>query len=625
MDSRSSLPIAALAVVGLLLVAPAPAQPPASVAEMVPAGTIVHLELSTRAIAQRGGNLALSKILTEPEVQQFFAPFTEFGMGAGQDQIGGFLEGFGFEMKDLEALMSNMELSISFMGVRQVKQKTGDYEYETTIPEMIVTLDGGSASKVVTEMVDALRDIGEGQGVATFEQVKVGEHKAIAIKSDGAPFEPLYAFAGSRLVMATSKELLAGALGGTEKSASLASHASFAAAAGRVRRSGSPMFAYIDFNRLWDIVDDEAPAEAKMLVEALGLSDFKSISYGMEFDGAGIRDRIYVHAPGSTMLSAVLPANASGLRTVDMVPAGAAYYQAGAFSSVGLHDWIKKAVSQLPEEARREFDQGIAQFEQMMGFKLRDELLAGFGPEYAMYASFEGQSLIPDVGVLIQLADDAKAKKCMEAFKGQLPPGAEVKTFAYRGHDISWFDLSKVVNERDMPAFKPTWTQVNGYLLFTMWPQSAKKMISGLEHKRPRLSSHTDFKRLLAHLREGNPAAGTAAITYVDMKRAASFVLDNAMPLLQSVIPSEIPLPNEMGGMTISLDMAALPMSETITKHLFGVLGATQRTSEGIYSEIYSPFGYFSASFLTGLVPAMTLGVASGRTLESRPSRDEDR
>jgi len=87
------------------------------------------------------------------------------------------------------------------------------------------------------------------------------------------------------------------------------------------------------------------------------------------------------------------------------------------------------------------------------------------------------------------------------------------------------------------------------------------------------------------------------------MEGFAGFMLDNAIPAIQSFIPIPPDFP---------LELAAFPTSETVTQHMFGMMGVGRWTGgNAVQTETYSPTGVvplYGATLGAVVLPWILLG-----------------
>jgi hypothetical protein len=147
------------------------------------------------------------------------------------------------------------------------------------------------------------------------------------------------------------------------------------------------------------------------------------------------------------------------------------------------------------------------------------------------------------------------------------------------------------------PAFRPTWTTHEDFLVITLWPQAAKNLLAALDGGTAGLDRHPDFAKVSQRLQDV-PLAQSTSVAYVDLPYLAACLLDNATPVLQSMWPKSRQIP---------IDAADWPRTEVVTQHLFGLVSTSRTEGRRVYSEVYSPTGYMAP--VVGLTGLWTAGM----------------
>lgn len=572
-----------LLLLALLLAPVATAQ--LDVAPLLPKGTLLHLEITPGPIKDRGGELAIAKMWNEPEVQRFIKPIMavlDAQLAQAETQM---REHAGVGFDDLLAL-SETRLTVSLMGIETPDAGAPHMQ----LPDLVVTLDLGKGVEALRGAIDRLEPLIADASGGSFTDKKIAGRTVRALDLGGG-FTWLYALHESTLIVAsipaTMERVLSGLAGGVVPD-SLSQHADYQAVRNRVLKDGTLLWAYCDLKGLLDLILRGAPDEIRDMLVFWGLGSYGALGYGMDLDGAGIRDRIYARIEDRKgwALASQPPKDAT-IRTPGFLPADTGLYTAGVLQFDKAFDAIMSMLDEgYPREAA-EFRQVLETVGEHLRINVRRDLLSSLGPEYAIYLSWPGAAVIPDIGVAFQVRKEARAKieEVIATVKTALVDRVEIKDLTFRNRKIHWIDLSATARDGDVArqgphTLKPSFALVDEYLVITLWPQSLKNLIHGLDTGEPRLKDDPDFKSLRAQVK---PGGFEASLFYLDLSSAAGFILDNGVPFLQSFVPT----PDE-----VPINVAAFPTTGNVTRHMFGMLGVGSWDGpDVIYSEMYSPIG----------------------------------
>ena len=575
----------------LLTASPVGAQ---GIASMLPPDTLAHVEINGEPFHRVGGRLAIARIMAEPEVQAFLHSL-EGLTDAGYEQLRGMLEQVGLELDDVLELTRG-RITVSFLGMTP-----------QSMPDVVVTCNLKHAKDAGLRLVDALgNSLLQSSGTEP-KRIDIGGRSGILFTFKSGP--PLaYVVADGLVLAGTNPDSLGQMLGRMDGAdePDLAGTPSWTRVATELCTKNDVVYIWANVRGLFESFGESMPQEAGMLLRSYGLDSIAAIGYAFTLDGAAFRDRAFMLAPELKGFLALLKPKANATLVADrVVPAETVLFSQTALDLGAMLDWGIGVAEMYEFDLEPGTGEGaraqVAALSDQVGFDLKKDFLDLLGPEFASYAALSGQALVPDIGLLARVSDATKVEVNLTRLVQELG-GVPVKTFEYQGTKMSYADLGgSGLDWDEMPPLKPTWAVVNDHLLITLWPQSAKNLVRGLKAKDPRLADKPDYKRLLAHIRERNPAAGNAGREYLDVKRLVGFVMDNGVPFAQSLIPS---LPGMPG-----VEWAAFPSTETVTQHLFGVMGATTWTKDGAETEYLSPTGVLP--FYVGIVAVA--GIASLR------------
>lgn len=342
------------------------------------------------------------------------------------------------------------------------------------------------------------------------------------------------------------------------------------------------LFAHLDFQRFLGLSMRYLPEETRDAMGLAGFDAFGGMGYGLAFEGEGVRERFWMQLTDRHGWMAGRAEGRSALRTPGLAPAESSFFvcdriDPGA-SIAGVLQFLDEASPRQADQVRGY----LADVEQALGLASVQELFRILGPEYALYAAFPKQGLIPDAGLILQIQDRKRVEALLHrvAEAGQALPGVRVHEF--RGHRLCVFDPAASSEGGSIRMrLRPTLAIVGEHLVATAWPVSAKRLIEGLEAGSPRLENAAGYQRLLARL--GGPAAtdGTKSLTYIDTGRMMGFLFAHGGPLAQMLST------NGAGR------FHAWPMQEDVDRHFFGtmMLGASSEENGSVSGESWGPLG----------------------------------
>lgn len=130
-------------------------------------------------------------------------------------------------------------------------------------------------------------------------------------------------------------------------------------------------------NKTWDNI-----------IEFSGLGDLKSISWGTRLEADGLISVTFIDIPGTKRgLWKILSSSAkTELKTLKAVPKDTMVYSGCTISLPEVYDEIMNILSNVvsKEEYENEIMTGIKEFEQMLGLKLKEDILSVFDNEFAL-------------------------------------------------------------------------------------------------------------------------------------------------------------------------------------------------------------------------------------------------
>lgn len=555
-----------------------PAPDPAS---LLPERTLAHVTLATLPFEMHGEGLALVRILREPAVQAFLRPFEALARTHLTKQAGELRQETGLDLQLLVRLVER-GLAFSFLGM-PAPAPDGP-----AIPDLVLSFPSDGREDDVRRLVEGFEAFATGMLGGTKEDVALG---GVGFHRLAFPdFEIFLGDHAGRFYAATSgptMEEIVRRSAAPGEPGSLAALPLFRKVRGQVERENSVLSAYVDVKRLVGLMMKEIPTvpeESRDVMALSGLDAIEAAGYGVDLDGAGFRDRLYIHAPGGKGFFAAATAGIE-LASPAFVPAETALFQASCADLPVAFDALMEMLRQGYPRLAESWRQWIARFEGRLGAAFREDVLGILGPEYGFYAAWSGRALIPDVAVFLRIRDAARAAALMPQVFAAAADRGRIRELRHGStviHVLEMESLALPDSRGPLRNLKPAAAIVGEWLVVAPWPQVVKNLVHGLESGTARLAGRPDFRDALAHVRATtNPGAPTS-LTYFDGARLAGFVLDNAVPLLQSLLPAEA---------AMAVDVAAFPPTPAVTRHLFATVGLSTATGEGTLMDLWSPTG----------------------------------
>ncbi len=296
---------------------------------------------------------------------------------------------------------------------------------------------------------------------------------------------------------------------------------------------------YINFEKAFGMVksfahtegEDEQFAMIETVMKQLGLDKFKSVTSRVGFSGSGIiaDELISIPQPLTGIFAAMKPVS---LDTFNMVDSNAVTVSAVNVDLAGIYDTVFNTMKTAAGEDFAEVEQGIAQMEQQMQFKIRDGLLASLNGKMLFYqmpvniTSLQG-GFVAVIGLKdVKLWNDSIAAISKIA-SGMSNNMVQVSSQEMNGRTLNTMAIVPLA----LAQLMPTWTIVGDNVVIGSSPNVC---IAAADQAAPAaraksIRNNEKFQKAAANL-----PSNILSLTYVDSKAQ----LTQMMTVLQQVWPT---------------------------------------------------------------------------------------
>lgn len=567
----------------------------------LPGDILLHVSYDGANAAKNCRQLALAELWEEKQVQAFVAPMVSFMNGAVDEISEEMAEDIGLSMDDLSAL-GRSRTTITLVSVTPPNNAP-------PVVDVVATLDLGSNDEVVNRIQAAVERLLTEEAQAEIKMLDLGGVVARGCEVDqGLDF--MWTAMGSQLVMGTQVKTMTEVLTRMKAKSTaggLLENAAFTASRNKVSPNKEPVvFVHANVNGLIELMKSIEPDAAEQVdgfVQAFGLDQIRDYSYGVNFEGRAIVDRIWAATPKgqSGMLDNINHADAP-LASMAMAPKDSLYYQAGRLDLSGVLHELMAFLEKVEPQGHEELAGMMDELDKQLGFSLLGDLLPNLGDEWGMWMGKAPYgSMIPEIIITAGVKDRAKVEGCIAGAKEKFGDDAIVRTFKFMDRDLHYCDMGQIFSKGEIGfGLKPCWMLEGQNMIVALAPQTLKNYIASRTNQRETLMANQDVSDAMAHLKRFNADVANCGFSFIDIASLVTMLADTAAPIAQS-----INLPREaMQGM--DMDMNLFPTGDVFRRHFFGFSSATTVTDAGMLVEMHSPFGY--AGMVMGVAVPVGLG-----------------
>ncbi|HLY75394.1 MAG TPA: DUF2950 family protein [Planctomycetota bacterium] len=610
--SRSAAVILALASLSLAQEAPDP-----FLAERILAqNALIHLSVPQSAsISGDYAKSNLAKLLDHPEVRPFIASFESWWKRRKTEPVANkpslndqSREAIGLSIDEVWGLLQG-PLSFSLYDVPLGEPHKLD---------LVLTLGAPDPAKL-ERAAAALKDAAKKGGNL---QEKETPHAGSTIREFGDEQVRLYyTMLQKTLVVTTQMERMVQMIDAAADKAyaGLREDAVFKVARSRVAADNRHfLLIYLNLAEALKAYRGTLGEPAMKAIEALGLADVPSVAMAMAYDGPFIRERYAVMTGRQDRgLIRLIAGGTPADPFVDKVPVNATSYSHLGLNLGEVYSVIEEASKSTPD-FQQAFQEVVGKYEQRVGFKVK-EALASVGSNWTGWASMPpGGGLWPDSISAVQLKDPAAFEAALE--KALTDAGLPLEELKFRGRRIRYvtIGLEPLLGAMAVPApeflsFSTTICYVidDKTLYLASHPMALKRLILRSGEKNPSILDNPTYLALASRVQDSDGESRA----YVDIGHAVVTAYGLLEPFAHLVRDQAR---DENGDLVV--DLAKLPLEETLAALLGGVLMTKRTLQDGILidsrsntgASIASGAGLVAISAAVAIPSLMRLGGGAG-------------
>jgi general secretion pathway protein G len=562
----------------------------AELANQVPEGSLLYLAWpGADEMAKTSQGTAWAKLLAEPEVQRF--------RQAWREQIWPALDRKAREAADGEreaqAYQAGLALLSAVWHRPAVLGVTGfDMTPEGPRADAAFILRAGEQADDLARELDQLVRMATAEhgSQVILRDVSIGDARLTELVLQEFPMPIRYGAVGGDLVITLGTKHAELWAAGTPDGG-LASSERFQAAMKGARGSAATPVFFLDIRGVVALLEKFQPMLAasqipvlgepggvQRILESAGLGNAQSLSMAVRPEGDGYQSNVFLHAPGPKKGT---PFDVGTLSQEDLqvVPRDVWWATVGKFNLLRTYETLLDVLGAMSPQVTGMVEPMLQGFEQQLGFRIKEDLLASFGDTWAIYdGPGNGGILFTGITVIAELQPDnhldESMRKLTQAVAGMVGEEHPVslREETYRDQKITFVNVGNL----PMPV-APAWCQYEGKWIAGLWPQMVRVALDGLMDGGPTLLDNPDFQRGLKYMPKEY-----ASIEYIDSWAGMRWAYGLALPVAS--------LLTSMGqGEGIEADASLLPSYRTLTKHLFGYVSATTVTDDGALTTSHGP------------------------------------
>jgi len=447
------------------------------------------------------------------------------------------------------------------------------------VPNVLISVDVGNRKEQFVGLLEgALSEVERQFGPVARERI---DYQGVVIHSVPCPKLQMtslcFAYLDNLFVAGINRYYVQKAIDNwRQPGRALSASASFKRSVGRAGSDPLLGSVFVNFEGMKSKLRPLAPPEMGEIADRLGILNVHSWFMGWTASGKGYRDFWYLDAPGEKKgLVKILSPGPVSPDALRFAPYNTVYFLNFNLDLAAAVEEVLSLTDLFFPPARAKFDGVRAQVRQHLGFDLHDDLLASLGQGVSLSVSLPSTGgLVPEILATINLKDPARFEKCLTSVVPLL--GGEMKTLTFDGRNLNYLSLAR----RDVPfSLSPTYTIEGNTLYLAGAPLVLKEAIRNRTQEGKSLADNPGYQEVAAKV-----AKSPSSIEFIDLPRGVALLYATAAPFLQG-LQGKV---NEAG---LPLDLALMPTTEALTRHLSAMVSTYSVDSDGMLSQAYSPIG----------------------------------
>ena len=538
-----------------------------SLAQLVPANSMMMMEFTDQGGVDRWAETALGKIAAEPEVQKFFAGILASIDAAYQNAGVNVLGMLGLTEEDIQGI------ALSHAGMALV-----DFQLNGRMPtiDAVISVEATKGGEKLAKILGALRNAA---GMFLPVQFKDAEVAGVAMHTIEIPNHVVHVYAGNnRVVITTNRARMESVLAAAKAPMEKALHGSgrYAQVRSRMNAKNHAMMMYFDVPQIFERgmgiaqrMDANDAQEFQQMWNLMGLDSLDAVAFAEIPQGQGYRTEFAITHRERRGVFTMFQAGQASHRFAKFAPADALIYGAERQDLGVTFDNILAWIKTIEPGITNEIDEGMAEINKHLGIDLRKDLLGSLGADWGFYlgAPFGG-GIIPDAALYVSLKDKPHFRKTVGTMLDNLKRLAAeervsltVGATKFRGYDLEYVEIAE--SDGDPIPVTPSWAFGEDFVVFGAWPHTVKNAIM---NKQDSMANKADFVRL-----SGETPRTAAQVMYIDAKKLMGWLYNTATPILQGLAGAANRQIAQFNP-NVRINLADMPPADVILKHLGGAM-----------------------------------------------------
>ncbi|MFK7739454.1 MAG: hypothetical protein AB8H80_03955 [Planctomycetota bacterium] len=433
---------------------------------------------------------------------------------------------------------------------------------------------------------------------ATVSRLAVGELELMTMtppnNREGMEMALNVAMVPNGIVIGTLKDEVQGVLTAmTSKENMLAASAGYQAATTPISLAGAEAQVYMSPDPLVDFglnvlrMAKEEERELEMVdidgveraLQAMGMRDLGTMGMASSYEDGKCISKGFHAKKMSTSAGGTIDTS-----FLKWVPKDAVSFGASTIDAASLWDTLVKGLQAYdPDFAENALAQ-VGKLEAQLGFSIRKDLFGSLGDHYINWSMPMGTiTSAPEVAMLMKVTNEEKLVDSLMKISAMTNGMVEIEEGTKRGlkayQIIINYDPMDGMGMNPFDMLQPTFSFKDGYMVLGFSASDIKRVFRRMDREdEPKgdIRSNKEFMAVAQTIPEG-----VSSLSFTDWKANFESLYQVATGMLAFV-----PMPED-----VPIDMALLPDSETLTKHLFAAVSYSKNGEAGTETVSVGPFG----------------------------------